>query len=135
MPKIKLPLITLLFFITGFFDPCGETLATLIAATLHEIGHVSVMLYRGIGLKDLTVTPYGLEINKKRDFRSFPEEISVSLSGCAVNLVTFFILFRHGGFPGIRRKKGSYRKVPPRFPFRAERQAGDRRFRSQASRR
>lgn len=101
MPKIKLPLITLLFFVTAFFDPCGETLATLLAAALHEMGHIFVMLFQGIGLRDITVTPYGLEINKKRDYRSFPEEISVSLSGCAVNLLTFLLFFRYGSFLGL----------------------------------
>lgn len=98
MPKIKFPVVTLIFFITSVFDPSGESSATVLAAALHEIGHISVMLMQGIGLRDITVTPYGLEINKKRDYRSFFEEISVSLSGPIVNFLTFGIFFRWSGF-------------------------------------
>ena len=98
MPKIKLPLITVIFLLFAVFEPSGETLATVIAALLHELGHISVMLIQGIGLRDITVTPYGLEINKKRDYKSFPEEIAVSLSGCAVNLLTFLFFYRLDGF-------------------------------------
>lgn len=98
MPKIKLPVITIIFLLTSLFDPSGESLATVVAAVLHEAGHISVMLFFGIGLRDITVTPYGLEINKRRDFNSFFEEIAVSLAGCAINLLTFLLLFRFGGF-------------------------------------
>ena len=98
MPKIKFPVITLVFLITTFFDSSGESLATILAAIIHEIGHISVMLIQGIGLHDVTVTPYGLEINKKRDYRSFLEEITVSLSGCAVNFLTALFFWRTGGF-------------------------------------
>ena len=98
MPKVKFPLITLIFFVTSAFDISGESLATLLAAFIHEAGHITVMLMLGIGLSDITVTPYGLEINKKRDYKSFFEEISVSLSGSLANLLTFFIFYRQGGF-------------------------------------
>ena len=98
MPKIRFPLITLIFFAASFFDVSGESLATFIAAMLHEIGHVAVMLRQGIGLRDITVTPYGLEINKKRDYKSFPEEISVTLAGSLVNLICFAALYGYGGF-------------------------------------
>lgn len=98
MPKIKFPLITVIFFITAAFDSSGESLATVLAASIHEVGHIAVMLMLGIGLRDITVTPYGLEINKKRDYKSFFEEISVSLSGPFINLLTFLLFFRQSGF-------------------------------------
>ncbi len=98
MPKIKFPIITLVFFVLAAFEPSGESLATVLAAVLHELGHISVMLMQGIGLRDITVTPYGLEINKKRDYKSFFEEISVSLSGPLVNLLTFFLFGGQSGF-------------------------------------
>ena len=98
MPKIKFPLITLIFFASSFFDVSGEALATFIAAILHEAGHVAVMIRRGIGLRDITVTPYGLEINKKRDYKGFAEEISVSLAGSAVNVIFYIIFMGRGGF-------------------------------------
>ncbi len=98
MPKIKFPLISLVIFTTAFFDPGGESIATISAAVIHEIGHILVMLAQGIGLADITVTPYGLEINKKREYRSFPEEIAVSLAGCAINLFTYLIFCHSNGF-------------------------------------
>ncbi len=78
-------------------DGSGESIMTLISALLHELGHIFVMLMLGIGIRQLTVTPLGFEIQPKREYRSFYEEIAVSLAGCAVNFLTFFLFFGKGG--------------------------------------
>lgn len=98
MPKIRLPLISVLFFLTAFFDKSGETSATLLAALLHELGHMTVILSLGIGIREIRILPYGFEIYTARAYRSFSEEIAVSLAGCAVNLITFAALIGFGGY-------------------------------------
>jgi Zn-dependent protease len=98
MPKVHFPIISAVFFISTLFDPSGESLATVIAAFLHELGHITVIMSRGVGIRDITVTPYGLEICTKRGYRSFFEEISVNLAGCVVNFLCFAIFLKLGGF-------------------------------------
>lgn len=97
MPKIKFSLLSLVLFILSFADKSGESMLTLAAAALHEIGHIIMLLLLGIGIKRIAVTPLGLEIDAKRGYRSFTEEITVSLAGCAVNFITFALLCGRGG--------------------------------------
>ena len=78
MPKIHISILTVLIIPLVLLDPTGEIAATLIAALLHELGHVAVILALGIGIKAVGVTPYGLEITTVRKYRSFPEELAVS---------------------------------------------------------
>ncbi len=80
----------------AFADGSGESIMTLFSALLHELGHIFVMLVLGIGVRRLTVTPLGFEIDPKREYKSFYEEIAVSLAGCAVNFITFFLFFGSG---------------------------------------
>jgi stage IV sporulation protein FB len=79
------------------FDPSSETLAMLIAAFLHECGHLAVIFITGIGASEVRITPYGLEISTKRRYRSFGEELAVSVAGCAVNFLTFLAFWRATG--------------------------------------
>lgn len=97
MPKIKFSLLGVVLFIMAFADRSGESMLTLTAAALHEIGHIVMLLLLGIGIKRIAVTPLGLEIDTKRGCRSFFEEMSVSLAGCAVNFITFALLYNRGG--------------------------------------
>lgn len=98
MPKIKISLTTLILIPAVLLDPGGEILATVLAATLHELGHLAVILLMRIGIKELNVTPYGLEILTARKYRSFSEEIAVSAAGCTVNFICFFAFSRITGF-------------------------------------
>lgn len=94
MPSINVSLSTLLIIPIVILDPSGEIAATVLSALFHELGHLSVIRLCGIGIKTIRVTPYGLEIEARRKYRSFFEEIAVNCSGCAVNFM-FFMLF-HG---------------------------------------
>ncbi len=85
----------------SFADGSGESLMTLFSALLHELGHIGVMLALGIGIRGLTVTPLGFEIDPKREYKNFYEEIAVSLAGCAVNFLTFFIFCGGNGMLGL----------------------------------
>jgi len=98
MPKLKISLFSLLLIPVIILDPSGEIAATVLAATAHEIGHLAVIIASGIGIKELRVTPYGLEIGTVRKYRSFSEEIAVSCAGCAVNFISFLLFSQFTGF-------------------------------------
>ncbi len=85
----------------SFADGSGESFMTLLAAFLHELGHIAVMLLLGIGIRRITVTPLGFEIDPGRACKSFYEEIAVSLAGCAVNFLMFVAFRRSEGPIGI----------------------------------
>lgn len=101
MPKIHISILTVLIIPLVLLDPTGEIAATLIAALLHELGHVAVILALGIGIKAVGVTPYGLEITTVRKYRSFPEELAVSCAGCVFNFICYFGLIRAGVFTAL----------------------------------
>ena len=97
MPKIRFDLLSLWMTVLVFWDGSGDTAVTLIAAFLHEMGHVAVMYMNGVGIREIGITPYGFEIVAARQYRSFFEEISVSLAGCAVNFLSAVMLYGFGG--------------------------------------
>lgn len=99
MRKIHIPVISILFFITAFLDGSGETALTLLAAFLHELGHLLAIFLFGVGVRQIRVLPYGFEIQTCRQYRSFFEEMTVTLAGCAVNLVTYAFFHRFNGYP------------------------------------
>lgn len=98
MPKIKISVTSLLVIPAVIFDPSGGAAATVIATVLHELGHLTAIYILKIGAKELTVTPYGLEIATRRNYRSFWEEIAVSCAGCLVNFICFFIFSSITGY-------------------------------------
>ena len=97
MPSLKISLSTLLIIPLVLADPSGGLLATLIAASLHELGHLGATALLGIGVRSICVTPYGLEITAKRRYGSFFEEITVISAGCFINLIAFLSLSRLDG--------------------------------------
>ncbi len=98
MPKIKISLTSLLLIPAVIFDPSGTILATVLAALTHELGHLAVIYFVGIGTKEISVTPYGLEIATKRSYKSFGEEIAVNCAGCLINFLCFFAFSSVAGY-------------------------------------
>jgi stage IV sporulation protein FB len=98
MPKIRISLTSLLLIPAVILDPSGTVITTVLAAFVHELGHLITIFAFGIGVKELSVTPYGLEIGTKRQYKSFGEEMAVSLAGCAVNFLCFFAFSRVTGY-------------------------------------
>jgi len=98
LPKIKFDFLSLWMTALVFFDGSGTALATITAALAHELGHITVIGLNGIGIREIGVTPYGFEIVQKRPCKSFFEQISVSLAGCAFNFILGIALYGCGGF-------------------------------------
>lgn len=97
MPKIRFDILSLWMTVLVFLDGSGDTLVTLIAAFLHELGHIAVMRMNRVDIREIGITPYGFEIVTARRYKSFFEEISVLIAGCAVNFLSAVIFFRCGG--------------------------------------
>lgn len=98
MPKISISLSAIILLPAVIFDPSGQLTSTVIAALLHEAGHIALICLTGAGVKHIRVTPYGLEIQTVRSYRDLTQELAVSLAGCAVNLAFFLFLLPYGGF-------------------------------------
>ncbi len=100
-PKLSTTVLGILVIFLSFSDGSGESIMTLISAGLHEMGHIAAMMICGINIRKITVTPLGFEIVPGRLYRSFYEEIAVSLAGCMINLVTFLLFRASGGMLGL----------------------------------
>lgn len=58
-----------------------------VAALLHELGHLLVMLICGQPVKQITVLPFGIDIKKSTLISSYKADIAVSLAGIVVNIL------------------------------------------------
>ena len=97
LPRLLISLPSLLFWLAvALFDRSLSTAASLVAATLHELGHIAVMHICGMRVTSLTVLPYGLEISSSRPPVSFREDIAISSAGCAVNFITAPVFYAFG---------------------------------------
>ncbi len=67
---------------------------SILAAVLHECGHLVAILLCGMGVKEMRICPFGGEIVTKREAPDYPSGIAVALAGIAVNLLLacFFFL-------------------------------------------
>lgn len=89
-PKMMISVPSLLFWVAvAMFDRSMQTAAALLAALLHELGHIAVMGVCGMRVTSVTVLPYGLEMTTNRPPCSFYEDIAVNAAGCAVNLLSY----------------------------------------------
>ena len=101
LPRLTASVPSLLFWVAvALFDRSMQTAAALLAALLHEIGHIAVILLCGMRLTGITVLPYGLEMTTSRPPSSFYEDIAINAAGCAVNLLSFPIFY---GFGAVNR--------------------------------
>ena len=92
--KLSLSVPSLLFWIAvALFDHSLYTAATIVAAILHELGHIAVIRLCGMRVTEITVLPYGLEIRTSRPPASFFEDIAVNAAGCAVNFLSVPVFY------------------------------------------
>lgn len=96
-PRLMVSVPSLLFWVAvAVFDRSMQTASALVAALLHELGHIAVMHICGMSLTGITVLPYGLEMTSNRPPSSFYEDIAVNSAGCAVNLLSFPLFYTLG---------------------------------------
>lgn len=67
----------------------SETVATLAAIIIHELGHILASAILGCPLKRITLQLGGLRLSGARTFSSYGEEATVALAGPFMNIVCF----------------------------------------------
>ncbi len=97
LPRLTASVPSILFWVAvALFDRSMQTAAALLAALLHELGHIAVILLCGMRITGITVLPYGLEMTTDRPPCSFYEDIAINAAGCVVNLLSFPIFYGFG---------------------------------------
>lgn len=82
-------------------EPDGATLLTLLAAALHELGHIVAARLLGIGITRITLLPLGADIRFSR-VTSYREDIITGGAGAAVNLLSALLLLPLSYNPAVR---------------------------------
>lgn len=78
----------LLLFLALTVSPPAVVAAVLSAAALHELGHLAALRYFGVRLRALRLTALGAVLDAPALARlSYPRELTVTLSGIAVNFL------------------------------------------------
>lgn len=93
------------FYVSAFFalivtallftDKTGLMSASLFAVVMHEAGHITAMKITRSAPESIRLCPSGILI-VGRSFLTFRESIFVSLSGPAVNIILFSLLYPLG---------------------------------------
>lgn len=89
--KIKIPTISFVFLTVWILsEPYITTLAVLIAAFLHETGHILTTRIFEINIMSVTIYPLGADI-QIRDNVSYGKNILIALSGPLANILTILL--------------------------------------------
>lgn len=98
---ILYPGFVVLLSASAYFGSLQLLAALLIAAAAHELGHIVAVWCSGRKLDRLTLTALGAELTLKGESVSatFLQDLALSLSGPAANLILALILTVIGGFP------------------------------------
>ena len=89
--KIKISFLSILMVITLFCTHSYISIAALLAAALHELGHITAARICNIPLKELKLSIFGASLTSSPMLCSFKNEIILCISGPMVNLISVFI--------------------------------------------
>lgn len=82
-------------------EPDGATLLTMLAALLHEAGHLLTARLLGVGVSEITLLPLGADIKFSR-LTTYREDILTGISGAAANIISALLLLPLGAHPAVR---------------------------------
>ena len=85
--KLRVSLFTFVFIGAVLYSDCSFfTFEVLLAAMLHEFGHLLSMKLFGVKIHSLTVLPYGAVISSDVSLLPYKKEAVVALSGVIINV-------------------------------------------------
>ena len=87
--KVKITFFGILMLLTLIVTKSYLSLAALVAAGLHELGHLAVARFCKVPIKELKLDIFGAAITPAGEFASYKKEIAVALGGPFVNLFCF----------------------------------------------
>lgn len=86
--KIRLPWYTVLFwFLCAVWEPTAAFYLPLLSALLHELGHYIAACALGVGVKRITVYPFGADMALTSGLRSYGTDLVIAGAGATVNLL------------------------------------------------
>ena len=90
--KIKIGFFAVIMIASLLLSSSSFSLAALLAAFLHELGHILIAKLLKIELKELSLGLFGAGLMTSNRLLSFNEEILLCIAGPAINLICFFIM-------------------------------------------
>lgn len=100
MPTCTLSLPTIAFFLSLLvFEPSYYTVLPLIAAALHECGHLMMMLACRRRVRHITILPFGLDIACAPALSSYRSDLAVALGGVLANVLAVLFCLPHLAAP------------------------------------
>ena len=91
--KIKVSFFGVLMLLALVFTHSYLSIAALLAALLHELGHIVAAKICDIPLKEIRLDIFGAAITPQKAFCSYKKEIALAAAGPIVNAVSVFVLF------------------------------------------
>lgn len=93
--KIKISFFGVLMIISLIFTRSYLSLAALLAAFVHEMGHLLMASICNVPMKELRLDIFGAALTPEKAFCSYKKEMAVAAGGPAVNLVfaAFILIF------------------------------------------
>lgn len=91
--KIKMSFSGAVMVLALFLTHSYISVAALLAAALHETGHIIAAKLCGVPLEELKLGIFGASLTSKSMLCSYKKEIILCLSGPLVNLLSVFIIF------------------------------------------
>ena len=98
-----LPAIILILML--LFQPSGIVIASLGAASLHEIGHMLAAVWLGIPLRSLDIGMFGASLKVRGVLIPYPKEFFLCAAGPAMNFLSAVIVIM------LSEKRGYYSDV------------------------
>lgn len=91
--KIRIDLFGILMAISLYITHSYLSLAAILAASLHELGHIIAARLCGISLRELRLGIFGASLKINDTLYSYKQEIALSTAGPAVNFISALLLF------------------------------------------
>ena len=90
--KIKVSFFGVLMLLSLIFTHAYLSLAAIIAAFFHELGHFAVAHFCNVSVEELKLDIFGATIKLKKELCSYKKEAVIALGGPAVNVLIFGVL-------------------------------------------
>jgi len=91
--KIKISFFGILMIISLIFTRSYLSLAALLAAFVHEMGHLFAASLCEVPIKELKLDIFGAALTPEKMFCSYKKEMAVAVGGPLVNLIFALLIF------------------------------------------
>ena len=97
--KIKIGFLAICTIVGALLSNTTWGLATILAATLHELSHLGMARLCGISFRELSITPFGASLVPTSSMGSYRTELLIAAAGPLGNLLCILLVFRLSHIP------------------------------------